>query len=97
MKKALIIFCFLTSCENTEKLEKSATDFTNKLGYQVKGVSCTSYDTDRDGYVSCSVSTNSGEILQIECASTYSMFNSGCRQTKLGTVINTVNKYIKKR
>jgi len=51
----------------------------------VKAVKCLDYDTDGDGYVSCTLSQKlpdgSSKLVQIECSSAFS-WNEGCRFPK---------------
>ena len=54
-----------------------AREWATEMGYVVQGVRCMDYDTDGDGYISCSVKT-SESLLAIECAKGFSM-NNGCR------------------
>lgn len=86
MRKTLatLLTIFTFGClENPVKLQEQAREFTESMGYTVKGVSCMNYDSDSDGYVSCAVNIGMQEPLQIECVSLYSIIRSGCRLVKI--------------
>jgi hypothetical protein len=86
MRKTLatLLTIFTFGClENPVKLQEQAREFTESMGYTVKGVSCMNYDSDSDGYVSCAVNIGMQEPMQIECASTYSILSRGCRMVKV--------------
>jgi hypothetical protein len=88
----LVVVGFITitiagnfSGANKEEAEKNATSFATELGLDVKHITCVNYDSDNDGYVSCTVAHNNNgkvELMPIECARTFS-FNSGCRAQKI--------------
>ena len=66
--------------------ETEARAFAKQLGLTVRGVSCAGYDSDGDGYVSCTLSVTEGtesRVLAVECARAVS-FNTGCRLQKPG-------------
>lgn len=70
---------------NKEEAEKNARDFASELGLDVKHITCVSYDSDHDGYVSCTIAHNDGgkvELMPVECAKAFS-FNHGCRAQKI--------------
>jgi prepilin-type N-terminal cleavage/methylation domain-containing protein len=72
------------SCSPNSGVEEEARNYAKSLGLNVEGVSCTKYDTDHDGYISCSVSykeDNKLVILPIECAVGWRK-NDGCRSPK---------------
>lgn len=66
--------------ENAAKSE--AAKWARDLGIGYTGISCADYDSDRDGYVSCTLALNGGETKQIECRGAYS-WGHGCREPKL--------------
>lgn len=75
---------------NVEKLEADATEFGRMAGWDVTGASCQKYDSDNNGYVSCTVFTTQGP-QPLECASDYTANGcaggNGCRVVFLhGTV-----------
>lgn len=75
---SFIAITSLFSCTAGEA-EDSANSFANRHFENHKGVECMSYDTDDDGYVSCSVFM-ADKIIPIECATNhYGCGNSGCR------------------
>ena len=86
MRKTLatLLNIFTFGClENPVKLQEQAREFTESMGYTVKGVSCMNYDSDNDGYVSCAVNIGMQEPLQIECSSMYNIISRGCRLVKI--------------
>lgn len=58
-------------CTNTRsmaEIEADAKRFGSTMGPdQVLGTSCVDYDSDRDGYVSCTVFRQAKDPLAIEC------------------------------
>ena len=71
--------------DNASALSQSRA-WAHDMGLEVQGVSCAAYDTDGNGYVSCSLASKrpdgTTEIIPIECASRFSM-NSGCRAARV--------------
>ena len=61
----------------------SAWRWASGLGLSVQGVECAQWDTDHDGYISCTVATTDGQLHAVECAAPWSVLNSGCRSPKL--------------
>jgi hypothetical protein len=59
-----------------------AAKWARDLGLGYTGISCADYDSDHDGYVSCTLALKSGETKQIECRGVYS-WGHGCRDPKL--------------
>jgi prepilin-type N-terminal cleavage/methylation domain-containing protein len=71
-------------CSPNSGVEEEARNYVKSLGINAEGFSCTKYDTDHDGYISCSVSykeDNKLVILPIECAVGWGK-NDGCRSPK---------------
>lgn len=64
--------------EKKQMAEQNARAWATDLGIKIEGVSCVDFDSDNDGYVSCSVRYNE-HIQAIECR----MWQSGCRQPKM--------------
>jgi hypothetical protein len=72
---------------DSEKTKAQARQFVGELGYaEIIGVSCSTHDSDGDGYISCSVRVKDAdkvEMLAIECAGgLHGFYKSGCRQPK---------------
>ncbi len=69
-----------------DKAEKAAKAWATQMGLELKGVSCTSVDSDGDGYVSCSAavvkSDGDIDIIPIECAAALTL-NDGCRAARV--------------
>lgn len=68
--------------------ETAARAFGRTLGLDVRGASCVDYDSDGDGYVSCTLSVREGEttrVLAVECARAVT-WATGCRMQKPGMV-----------
>ena len=81
----------LTACPNMTGAHKGVAEdeartWAAELKLKVEAVTCREKDTDGDGYVSCSIKTTDGKLLEKECAgarSTDNMIrNSGCRDPK---------------
>lgn len=80
---------FFSACDypppSREKATKEANEWAKTLGITPLGVSCADYDTDNDGYVSCTISYKEAEKLQVmgvECARA-SLDTSACRLPKM--------------
>lgn len=78
----------LTGSADSEKVKTQAYTFVSELGYsEILGVSCSTHDSDGDGYISCSVRVKDGDMIEmiaIECAGGLAgYFKSGCRQPKI--------------
>lgn len=87
-----ILFGGVTSCMSSgDKANAEARRFASEMGLNVKGVTCADRDTDKDGYVSCTVSVDEEgktRLEAIECAARYS-WNDGCRMQKPVVYRNT--------
>ncbi len=71
----------LTGCieDGPEATHQGQIFAKQMLGWDNASVACLQYDTDGDGYVSCTAANNdSKEIVAIECTGAYS-WNDGCR------------------
>ncbi len=65
--------CYQDLTPDAEKFARETLGFSDPI------VSCQNYDTDGDGYVSCTVSDRASKDREaVEC-STWKNFNSGCR------------------
>lgn len=82
----------LAGCPNMTGGHKSVAEEEAKmwaadLNLELDAVTCREKDTDGDGYVSCTIKTKDGQLLERECAgarSTDNMIrNSGCRDAKI--------------
>jgi prepilin-type N-terminal cleavage/methylation domain-containing protein len=80
----LVLACrSVTSGKATkEAATHDAETFVRELGWQVAGISCTDIDSDRDGYVSCTIAKKDGTSDFVECRGAYD-FGHGCRIPKL--------------
>lgn len=61
---------------NHEQATKHAQDYANQIGNHTS-VSCNKYDSDANGYVSCTIFMHHSEPLEIECGV------NGCRKRML--------------
>lgn len=68
--------------ETKEAATKDAKNFVEELGWKASGISCSDVDSDRDGYVSCTIALTNGTNEFVECRGAYS-FGHGCRIPKL--------------
>ena len=90
----LVLLGLVRACggvDNKVQAEEAARKYLRELGYkEVAGVVCTEYDSDRDGYVSCTARAREGEgkmeALAVECATTVT-FQNGCRLQKPGSSV----------
>lgn len=93
---AIVIFCLalVGSCvfqvskrfgADKQAAERNAAEWASALGLSVQSVQCMKYDSDDDGYVSCTVSAKnqdgSVQIVPVECSGILSL-NEGCRTPK---------------
>jgi len=55
------------------------------MGIKAKAINCVEYDSDGDGYISCSIAhedkTGQISIIPVECSNQWS-WNEGCRAPK---------------
>lgn len=76
----LLLLLILCSCNVVPYDAKpEARQWAEDMGYknQLKGVACTTIDSDHDGYVSCSVAlAEKPEPIAIECRTIY---GAGCK------------------
>jgi prepilin-type N-terminal cleavage/methylation domain-containing protein len=76
---------FATSCSGSGQrnaAKQEATQWAKELNLELTGISCADYDSDGDGYVSCTLAMKGGETKQIECRGAYSI-GHGCRDPKI--------------
>jgi hypothetical protein len=71
----------------SEKVAQAeARRWASAMGIEAAGVSCSGFDSDDDGYVSCSVgyrvADGSLRTIPLECARAFTL-NDGCREVKL--------------
>lgn len=73
------------SCSGPEQknaAKREATQWAKDLRLDFAGISCADYDSDNDGYVSCTIAIKNGDTKPIECRGAYSI-GHGCRDPKL--------------
>jgi hypothetical protein len=68
--------------------KQEATQWAKELGLEFTGASCADYDSDGDGYVSCTLAMKNGDTKQIECRGAYSI-GHGCRDPKMSVRTNS--------
>ena len=84
MKHALLALTMvLTGCSSADVSDarKQAQDFMTKIP-NAKSVECNDSDSNKDGYVSCTVFRTTGDPIGIQCgAENWCVFNCahGCR------------------
>lgn len=59
-------------------VKTEAETFARSMGESYTGINCVTYDSDGDGYVSCTIFRSGKDPLPIECARKWSR-NSGCK------------------
>lgn len=70
--------------------ETEFRSWAKALNIKYEGASCNNYDSDGDGYVSCTYAVN-GEPHTVECAGSWNM-QHGCRTPK-AVLRSTTNVY----
>lgn len=75
MKKLILVLGLVGCTVAPVDAKPEARRWAAEMGYTVKGVSCAGRDSDGDGYVSCSINTET-EALAVEC--NY-LFGDGCK------------------
>lgn len=92
---AIAIPCIIRAREASESPGRVRSEYNTYLDtmyppaadFKVLGVTCLDYDTDNDGYISCSATIKipNGDVMKdsSECATAFS-WNSGCRSQKSG-------------
>lgn len=65
-----------------EAAVKEAKAYAAELDLKNPKVSCAGYDSDGDGYLSCTILSDGQEPLQAECAGSFQLTASGCRLVK---------------
>lgn len=68
--------------ETKDAATRDAQKFVQELGWKVAGISCADIDSDRDGYVSCTIALTDGTNQFVECRGAYD-WGHGCRIPKL--------------
>lgn len=70
-------------------IKDAADKYAEEIGMQDAKTSCVDFDTDGDGYVSCSIATKRPDgtiqITPIECANPFG-FRNGCRIPKIQAI-----------
>lgn len=92
--RPVMMLVFLAGCLTSEEIsssaETNARTWTQEMGEEIKGVSCSGQDSGADGYVSCTVSLQDGRQIPIECGYNHFVFigtaNSGCKEVRPLTV-----------
>ena len=82
------------ACVSTEQrestAERNADHWAQDMGIPVSGVACVGWDSEADGYVSCTISTIEGEMIPIECGYDQAMVfygqNTGCKEKRVMTI-----------
>lgn len=80
MQLILLGLTLLFACElpasDLEAVKRDARRWVTELGKKPLGVACSNVDGDGDGYVSCTVALDDGQILPLECRA---WLGSGCK------------------
>lgn len=68
----LMLYCLalagcLTTDERERSAERNAQDWCDAMAVDCIGTRCSGLDSDADSYVSCTVSTQTGKRIAIEC------------------------------
>ena len=84
----LIIGC-ITPLERQTSAEENAVSWCQDMTYNCLAISCVGHDSDKDGYVSCTVALADSSRVPLECAyDTVSLEsvalgqNTGCKETR---------------
>lgn len=81
----LVVIFGMQGCNKAgEEATQDAIKFGKNMGENITGVDCVKYDSDGDGYVSCTLFLRDKPPFAIDCAahSLASWRNSGCRLQK---------------
>jgi hypothetical protein len=81
----LVVIGGMQGCNKAgEETTQDAIRFSKNLGENITGINCMKYDSDGDGYVSCTLFLRDKPPLAVDCAahSFMSWRNSGCRLQK---------------
>lgn len=80
MRNTLIALIFLTACGlDGQTATSEAQAYARELGFTNAHVTCQDFDSDGDGYVSCTVvDRTTHEREAVECSG-FATWNSGCR------------------
>lgn len=102
--KFILIALILFGCDNRVNRiapETAANKFCSDLGIKIQGrPNCTGSDTDRDGYVTCTISlvVPDGQpikTMSLQCAVITDRYNDvyadGCKETQLKAVVQNNN------
>jgi len=78
----LLSSLFLVACGQSESdivanAKTSAEAYAQNLGAGAKVLSCSSQDSDNNGYVSCDLQKGDGTPVSVECS--YKRGSSGCK------------------
>lgn len=60
---------FISGRGSSESAEAYALEHAEKLGWSTSGIACAGADSDRDGYISCTVALEDGSVKELECGS----------------------------
>lgn len=72
-----LAFMLSVSCGTDVAVSKNrAMDFANVAGFEVKDVRCQEYDSDENGYVTCTIFRSNDDPYSVECPAARSM--NGC-------------------
>lgn len=65
----------------------NATKWAEDLGYEVIAAKCGTFDSDDNGYVSCTIRVKDREeLIYVECPSiTRQFYENNCREQRIGT------------
>lgn len=74
----LLVCCANLNAGEQAAVEASAKQWAEKMGLKPRGSTCTAHDSDLDGFVSCSVADESGQVHSLECSWTW----GGCRMAE---------------
>lgn len=79
----IMVMTTVVRCSSSHaSADQEAKKWAEGMGYTIKGLSCVDYDSDGDGYVSCTVNVDQSTTpIAIECAGKLS-WNNGCRMQK---------------
>lgn len=70
--------CANLNAAELANVKAEASRWANEMGLKPRGVTCTAHDSDLDGFVSCAVAAENGEVHPIECSWTW----GGCRMVE---------------
>ena len=84
---ATVTMAFLGCGDIADNNADNAAKWAEDLGYEVIAAKCGTFDSDDNGYVSCTIRVKDREeLIYVECPSiTRQIYENNCREQRIGT------------